>query len=233
MFNNIKASIYLLPLCVVPLMTGCATATLLEKDSGVRTKNIKTTLVNDQVVSFGKPAQPIANLPTDSIVIVGQKHNYILTQGGAHFLSVISSLDPKFIQIKRELTFFSEKNDGQFTGSLPLSYVKLAEDVTKEDRLFFIKNNAQECTTSSDQKLNAQRFCFDLKLAGVVYPMANNIGSLKSLSKPYEVSIYTTSQVKDYSNTGNKTFGKLVLFPFAVAFDVVTLPFQAVQQIFD
>ena len=233
MLKNIKLSNFIVPTCLTLFLTGCATATLLEKDNGVRTQNIKTTLVNDNVIAFAKPANAIPNLPSDSVVIVGQKHNYVLTQGGGRFVSIISALDPKYIQIKRQLAFYSEKNDGQFSGSLPFSYVKLAEDVTKEDRAFFIKNNAEECTTSSDQKLKAQRFCFDLKLAGVVYPTANNLSSLKSLSKPYEISIFTTNQVKDYSKTGNKAFGKLVLFPFAVAFDVVTLPFQAIHQIFD
>lgn len=37
----------------------------------------------------------------------------------------------------------------------------------------------------------AQRFCFEIKPAGVVYPAANNLASLKALSKPYQVSIYT------------------------------------------
>lgn len=215
------------------ILTGCATSTLLKKDSGVFTQNIKTTLIEDQVMAFGKPAQAIANLPNDSIVIVGEKNSYVLTQGGARFAKLISSLDAKNIQITKDLTFFSANNDGHFSGVLPLAYVKLSEDVTKVDREFFIENSAEECTTSSDHRLKAQRFCFNLKLAGVVYPVAKNSASFKALSKPYKVNIYTDKQVKDYSKTSTKTADKLMLLPFAVAFDVVTLPFQALQKIFD
>ncbi|MEG0481590.1 MAG: hypothetical protein RR569_00630 [Acinetobacter sp.] len=215
------------------LITGCATKTLLEKDDGVRTRNVQNVLVNDTVLAFGKPSQPIPTLPADSIVIAGQQQSYVLTSGGARFAKVITGLDPKFIQIDKELKFYSANNDGKFSGTLPLKYVKLSEDVTKQDREFFIENGAEECTTSSDQRLKAQRFCFNLALSGLIYPPATNSASFKALSKPYSVSIYTNEQVKDYSQVGRKTTDKLVLFPFAVAFDVVTLPFQAIQKIFD
>lgn len=215
------------------LITGCATKTLLEKDDGVRTRDVQHVLINDTVLAFGKPSQAIPTLPADSIVIAGQQQSYILTSGGARFVKVISGLDPKLIQIDKELKFYSANNDGKFSGTLPLKYVKLSEDVTKQDREFFIENGAEECTTSSDQRLKAQRFCFNLALSGVIFPPATNSASLKALSKPYSVSIYTYEQVKDYSQVGRKTTDKVVLFPFAVAFDVVTLPFQAIQKIFD
>ncbi|QOW46555.1 MULTISPECIES: hypothetical protein [Acinetobacter] len=229
----IQNSLVALALGTSSILTGCATATLLDKDDGIRTKTVKNVLINDYVVAFGKPAQTLPNIPQDSIVIVGQQYNYVLTHGGAKFAKVISALDPKNIQVTRSLDFYSAKNDGNFSGSLDLSYIKLAEDVSKADREFFIENGAEECTNSSDQRLKAQRFCFDIKLAGVVYPAASNRDSFKALSKPYRISIYTQTQEKDYSQASSNAANKLMLFPFAVAFDVVTLPFQAIHKIFD
>lgn len=233
MTKILKSSLLATILGSATILTGCATATLLDKDDGVRTKTVKNVLINDNVIAFGKPAQVMPNFPQDSIVIVGQQYSYVLTQGGAKFAKVISTLDPKNIQVTRSLDFYSAKNDGNFSGALELSYVKLAEDVTKADRAFFIENGAEECTNSSDKRLNAQRFCFNIKLGGVVYPAATNRDSFKALSKPYQISIYTSEEVKDYSKVSSKTADKLVLFPFAVAFDVVTLPFQAIHKIFD
>lgn len=229
----IQNSLVALALGTSSILTGCATATLLDKDDGIRTKTVKNVLINDYVVAFGKPAQALPNIPQDSIVIVGQQYNYVLTHGGAKFAKVISAFDPKNIQVTRSLDFYSAKNDGNFSGSLDLSYIKLAEDVSKADREFFIENGAKECTNSSDQRLKAQRFCFDIKLAGVVYPAASNRDSFKALSKPYRISIYTQTQEKDYSQASSNAANKLMLFPFAVAFDVVTLPFQAIHKIFD
>ena len=215
------------------LFTGCATKTLITKDNKTYTRSNKVTLVEDQVVAFGKPAQALNTLPANSLVIAGQKNSYILTQGGTQFVTLITKLDPKNIQMTKELSFYSEKNDGHFTGTLPLSYVKLKEDISKKDLEFFIENGAKECSTYSDERMKAQRFCFDVALAGVVYPAANNLASLKALSKPYQVSIYTNQEESYKSKSGLNPFEKLVLLPFAVAIDVVSLPFQAAEKIFD
>lgn len=215
------------------LLTGCATTALINKDNKVRTRTTNVTLVEDNVVAFGKPAQSIQGLPVDSLVIAGQKNSYILTQGGARFASLISKLDAKHIQITKELSFYSAKNDGYFTGTLPLSYVKLKESISKNDLDFFIQNGAEECSTSSDERMNAQRFCFNIKMAGVVYPAANNLASLQALSKPYQVSIYTTKEESYTSKSGLNPFEKLVLLPFAVTFDVIAIPFVAAEKIFD
>ncbi|MGQ9375195.1 hypothetical protein ACUM6W_15325 [Acinetobacter tandoii] len=218
---------------IATLFTGCATKTLMTKDNKTYTRSNKVTLVEDQVVAFGKPAQTLNTLPANSLVIAGQKNSYILTQGGTQFVTLITKLDPKNIQMTKELSFYSEKNDGHFTGTLPLSYVKLKEDISKKDLEFFIENGAKECSTYSDERMKAQRFCFDIALAGVVYPAANNLASLKALSKPYQVSIYTYQEESYKSKSGLNPFEKLVLLPFAVAIDVVSLPFQAAEKIFD
>jgi len=236
MFVGIKKTLVIFGLTGFAL-TGCATSTLMNKNSGTYTTSSRVNLVEDSVIAFGKPAQVLPNLPIDSVVIAGTKNSYILTQGGRQFVGLISKLDPKNIQINKELSFNSAKNDGQFSGTLPLSYVKLQQDISKVDLEFFIQNGAEECTTASDKRMEAQRFCFNLQLAGVVYPVANNMNSLqssmKSLSKPYSVTIYTTESQTHSRETAKSGLQKLVLFPFAVAIDVITLPFQAAQKIFD
>ncbi|MCH4247674.1 MAG: hypothetical protein LKF82_07525 [Acinetobacter populi] len=218
---------------VSSVLVGCATSTLIKKEHRTYTQTTKIPLVEDQVIAFGKPAQTLTNLPADSIVIAGYKNSYILTQGGAQFVTLINKLDAKNIQINKDLNFYSEKNDGHFSGILPLSYVKLKQDISKQDLEFFIENGARECSTSSDERMQAQRFCFEIKLAGVVYPVANNVASLKALSKPYQVTIYTSGKETYTSSSGLNPLQKLVLFPFAVAIDVVSLPFQAAEKIFD
>ena len=214
------------------LFSGCATTTLIEKDQEVRTKTTRTVLIEDRVVAFGQPALAIPNLVSDTLVIAGQRNSYVLTQGGAQFARLLKNLDPKNIQVTKSLDFYSARNDGTFAGNLPLSYVKLKEDISKADVAFFIQNGAEECSTESDKRMNAQRFCFNLKLAGAVYPAASNLASLQALSKPYLVTIYTT-QEQTYRTGSGSGLEKLVLLPFAVAFDVITLPFQAAEKIFD
>lgn len=216
------------------LCTACATSTLIKKDYRHSSTTIQVNLVEDQVVAFGRPAtRTDPNLTLDSLVIAGYKHSYVLTRGGTQFLRLMSQLDSKNIQVTRELRFYAKQNDGQFSGTLPLTYVKLKQDISKNDLQFFIENGAKECSTASDERMQAQRFCFDIQLVGMVYPVANNLQSLQALSKPYQVTIYTQQQQRASTKSGMNPLEKLALFPFAVAIDVVSLPFQAAEKIFN
>lgn len=220
-------------------LSGCATHELMNQ--GQRTHNVtkteKHTLVNDRVLAFAKPVMPIANVPANSIVIVGEQNSYVLTAGADEFVTLIGRLDAKYIRLTKSLDFYSEKNDGQFSGELAFKYRKLTEDVSKEERQFLLQNNVTDCTSYEDKNLKASGFCFSIPLKGVVFPAVNNASGLKKFSKPYPMTIYTTTSTTSVehhqSGTGKSVAKKLILLPFAVAFDVVTLPFQAIGEIFD
>ena len=96
-----------------------------------------------------------------------------------------------------------------------------------------MQNNGRDCTSVSDLRINAQRFCFSVPVKGAIYPQVSNLSLIqanyRALSKPYMVSFYTQSQQKQVSRSGTNTAQKLVLLPFALAFDVVTFPFQLLQ----
>lgn len=215
-------------------LSGCATHALLEKDSGgMVTKQTKKVLVNDHVVAFGKPSIHLPNIPNDAVVIIGQKHSYILTEGGSAFTTLINRLDPRYLKLNEPLDFYSANNDGGFTGKLSLRYTRLKAEISNNDLNFFLQNNVTECSSHADQQLQAQSYCFTIPLKGLSYPAVSNQASLKALSRPYPVSIYTTEEVTSYREGNSNPVEKLVLFPFAVAFDVVTLPLQALGKIFD
>lgn len=221
-------------LALAVTLSGCATHELLSQGgTKTTTETKKQVLVDDHVLAFAKPAYPLPNMPSNSLVIVGQKHSYVLTSGADEFLALIGKLDAKNITLTKGLDFYSA-NDGKFSGSLSFKYRKLAEDVSKAERNYFLQHGVRECTSYDDKNLQAQSFCFDIPLQGVIYPAVSNPASLKHLSKPYPVTIYTeveTSKVEYES--GKSVFRKLVLLPFAVAFDAATLPFQALNEIFD
>lgn len=223
------------PLMISTLLTlsGCATKSLLTSGATAQTTQVRHTLLEDHVLAFGKPAVRLANMPTDAVVIVGQKNSYVLTEGGSTFERLIGKLDPRYVTLSDSLDFYSANNDGRFTGKLSLKYRQLENQITDNDRKFFLQHGVSDCTTSNDRELGAKGFCFNIALQGVIYPAVSNQSSLKALSKAYPVTIYTKKSEIKYQTGDKNAVEQVILLPFAVAFDVVTLPFQALGKIFD
>lgn len=215
--------------------SGCATSSLLESGNQVVTTNsTKNILSEDQIVAFGRPAQALPKMPNATMVIVGEKNSYVLTQGGTEMVSLLTNLTPKNIQVDNEMNFYVPNNDGYFQGEMKLSYAKLKDEFKRADYQFFLQNNGKECTSASDQRINAQRFCFSVPVKGAIYPPVSNLSLIQSnyrpLTKPYMVSFYTQTQQNQVTRSGANSAQKLVLLPFALAFDVITFPFQLLEQ---
>ena len=215
--------------------SGCATSSLLESGNQVvTTQSTKNILSEDQIVAFGRPAQALPKMPNATMVIVGEKNSYVLTQGGTEMVSLLTNLTPKNIQVDNEMNFYVPNNDGYFQGEMKLSYAKLKDEFKRSDYQFFLQNNGKECTSASDQRINAQRFCFSVPVKGAIYPQVSNLSLIQSnyrpLTKPYMVSFYTQTQQNQVTRSGANSAQKLVLLPFALAFDVITFPFQLLEQ---
>ena len=228
----VKSAVIGASIAVMVASSGCATSSLLDSDNHVSSKTVTQILSEDQIVAFGRPAQPLANMPSSSMVIVGEKNSYVLTQGGTEMVSLLSTLTPKNIQVDNEMKFYVPKNDGYFQGEMKLSYATLKDEFTRSNYQFFLQHGGKECTSASDQRMAAQRFCFNVPIKGAIYPPVNNLSLIQSryqaLTKPYTVTFYGQSQQTETTRNGAQ---KLVLLPFALAFDVVTLPFQILESV--
>ena len=227
---NVKTVVIGAALTTLLASSGCATSSLLESNSRASTQTTKTILSEDQIVAFGRPAQALPKTPNATMVIVGEKNSYVLTQGGTEMVSLLSNLTPKNIQVDNDMSFDVPNNDGYFQGEMKLSYAKLKDEFKRSDYQFFLQNNGRDCTSASDQRIDAQRFCFSVPVKGAIYPQVSNLSMIQSnyraLSKPYTVSFYTQTQQDQINRSGTNAAQKLILLPFALAFDVVTFPFQ-------
>ena len=229
--KGLKLAVGAASLMALLLASGCATTELLNSgSSSSHTTTSEQVLVEDQLVAFGRPATPLANMPSSSVVIVGEKYSYVLSQGGPEMVNLLTNLTPKNIRVDNDMRFYSPNNDGHFQGQMKLSYAKLKDEFQRSDYNFFLQNGGKECSSSSDERMNAQRFCFTVPIKGGVYPAVSNLSLIQSkysaLTKPYPVTIYTNGKTTTTTNNGASAAGKLVLLPFALAFDVVTFPFQ-------
>ena len=86
--------------------SGCATSSLLESDNHVSSKTSKQVLSEDQIVAFGRPAKALPKTPNATMVIVGEKNSYVLTQGGTEMIGLLSNLTPKNIHVDNDMSFY-------------------------------------------------------------------------------------------------------------------------------
>lgn len=226
-----KSAVIGVSIAAILTASGCATSALLEADRQA-TKTVRTVISEDNIVAFGRPAQSLPNLPSASMVIVGYNNSYVLTDGGQQMTTLLTNLTPKNIQVDNDMAFLVPNNDGHFQGTMKLSYAKLKDEFSRRDYQFFLQNGGKDCTTTSDERILAQRFCFSVPVKGVIYPPVNNLAMIQSqyrqLSRPYLVSFYTMTLQQPATN--NKSGAqKLVLLPFALAFDVITFPLQVLE----
>lgn len=229
-FSTIKLMVGGAALSALLASSGCATNELLESGTRVSSKTVNSIISQDQIIAFGRPATALPNVPMASMVIVGAKNSYVLTQGGTEMVNLLTNLSAKNIQVENDMTFNVPKNDGYFQGQMKMSYAKLKDEFARSDYQFFLQNGGKECTSASDLRINAQRFCFTVPVQGAIYPQVSNLSMIQSkyqpLSKPYTVTFYGQTQQTQATSSGANTGQKLVLLPFALAFDVITLPFQ-------
>lgn len=231
----VKIALTSATLTTLLVSSGCATSSLLEDNRVTTTSSVKSVLSQDQIIAFGRPATALPQMPTASMVIVGNKNSYVLSQGGTEMVNLLTNLTAKNIQVENDMAFEVPKNDGYFQGQMKMSYAKLKDEFNRSDYQFFLQNGGKECSSASDLRINAQRFCFNVPVKGAIYPQVSNISMIQSkyrpLSKPYTVTFYGQSQQTRTTSSGTSTAGKLVLLPFALAFDVVTLPIQILDSV--
>ena len=210
------------------LLSGCSTNRVI----GEGTRDLFTkyesgtesiTLVEDEVIAFGKSSTVLPSEPKDSIVIAGKKYSYVISKGGSDFIQLISQLDPKYIHIERDLNFFTPNLDSnRFSGYLRFSYLTPNGKLSTQESFLFQQYGVKPCDFCSSK---TQNYVFDIELAGTIYPIAENLQSLKSLSKPYQITIksshYKSGKVK--LSTSEK-LANIPLLPITLTLDALILP---------
>lgn len=157
----------------------------------------ETVLAEDRVVAFGLPTQAQPDIQEHHAVIAGAKNSYVIRDGGMRFLSLITQLNALNLQIDKNLKFISHENDGRFNADINMNYVKLIEDLSKEELLFLYQHNAKNCTSTNDNVVHAMRFCVNVKLTGDIFPAVTNLKDLNvdlsRFGQPYHITILSNA----------------------------------------
>ena len=207
--------------------TACNTADLLLDTPQTMTRLAPVTLIEDQVVAFGRAAQTNNEFSQNSLIIAGQKQSYVITEGSDLLQQVAERLNPQYIKQINDFRFLSKNNDGHFTGSFPIHYT-VPKHAKAEPSVQFLLQHGGEILAETETETN---YRLRLNISGKVYPPVQNLKSLRSMSRQYKVVIYT-EQIEEYKRREGYNLSNsqvLLLTPFTLIFDIVTLPFKLVS----
>lgn len=220
-------TISLCVLLALPL-SACNTADLVLDRKQTKTRFVDAILIEDQVIAFGRAAQSNNEFPQNSLIMAGQKQSYVITEGSELLQKMAERLNPQYVTQTYQFRFLSKDNDGHFTGSFPIEYV-VPKHVKAEPNVQFLLQQGAEHKHDTETE---SRYLLHLNISGKVYPAVQNLKSLKSLSRPYKVEIYT-QKTEDYKSREGYNFstGQMILLtPFVLVFDIVTLPVKLFTQ---
>ena len=214
--------------CVTNNQIGELSRDLFQK---YETKYAWRTILEDDVIAFGKPAKAIPNEPIDSIVVAGNKYSYLINNGGADFIQLISQLNPQYIRLHRELEFNSPSpNSTKFSGSFKFYYAPPNGTLSPTERALFNQYGVAPCDCS---KAEHQDHLFNLEIAGTVYPKVANAADLKPLSHPYKIRIQHYEDQSGYvKKSGQEKMAELPLLPLTLTIDIIQLPLKALGFIY-
>lgn len=220
------------------IVTGCSTNRVI----GESTRDLFSiyesgsewlTLVEDDVIAFGKPSTPMPNEPTDSIIVAGKKYSYLINKGGADFFNLINQLNPKYVRVSQDLSFNSpHKNSNDFYGNFRFSYITPAGELSAEETALFKKYGVMPCDCINLSQ-ETKKHIFDIKIAGKIYPVVGNLSTLKPLSKPYSVTIKTLEDKNGKRKLSTKEkFQAIPLLPLTLTIDLLVLPSKVLGAVY-
>ncbi|MCH7314928.1 hypothetical protein [Acinetobacter sp. ANC 3882] len=226
-FKTLNHKIFICCLLSGLVLTGCASNRVIgETTRDLYTKYESghewTTLIEDEVIAFGKPSSPLPNEPTNSIIIAGKQYSYVINKGGAEFIALISQLNPAYIHISRDLNFIAPAPDSnRFRGQFRFAYTPPNGNLSEKEQALFKQYGIAPCHCIDKQNPHT----FELSLEGIVYPAVSNLKSLQPLSKPYRVKIqYLHYKSGKVQLSTKEKLANLPLLPFTLTLDAIALP---------
>ncbi|WP_436869510.1 hypothetical protein [Acinetobacter courvalinii] len=200
-------------------LSGCATTLLSQALPNETTKTETVPLAKDQIIAIG---QAVQNQQAQGIVFVGKDFSYLMTDGSAELSKLLHAIPAE----QRSLTspsplVLTMDDPSHFQGVLQIRYNTRMVDLndTQKDLLKSL-GFRQNFNTIYNQQTAPYPY-INILFKGQLYqaPEARNIQ--KTLAQPYPIILQQENKITKKHPVKKAT--RMVLYPFAMTFDVITV----------
>jgi len=223
-----KKLIFIFTTVALTMLTSCATILVSSEPSSNTSTKIKSSKVvaEDQLYAVGRiENETILKEYPSSVAMVGRNAIYVLVKGGDRIAEIskildgarLFSADDKGRKATTEIPFEIGVKNGKFSGGRRFFYDKPKSELTEDETAMIKKSPAYS--------IGEQGSTFTVDFAGFIPQVPVE---LKSEPLSFKIERKVVLRETELEQTTLPNLEKYMLMPFAIAFDIVTLPLQAV-----
>lgn len=200
-------------------LSGCATTLLSQALPNETTKTQTVTLAKDQIIAIG---QAVQNQQAQGIVFVGKDFSYLMTDGSAELSKLLHAIpaDQRSLTSPSPLVLTMD-DPSHFQGVLQIRYNTRMVDLndTQKDLLKSL-GFRQNFNTIYNQQTAPYPY-INIFFKGQLYQAPEARKIQKTLAQPYPIILQQENKITKKHPVKKAT--RMVLYPFAMTFDVITV----------
>ena len=216
------------------LLSGCTTMMWAE---GRTNNSVRQVKQQDSIVAFGRTKADSQTMPANQLLMLGQKHVYLITNSRYSIMGKQSASNEKLtnilnVDLSRSFEV-STSIQGNDKGYFP---VKLNKDTQSFSSYFCLHYAPNTALSKKEQALEQQKLddlqfetrgdgqrYLCMTIDGKVYDKPNDMAYQHHFKNPVPVQLTV-----EYKGINTMPVLRALTLPFAIATDIVTLPVQAV-----
>lgn len=200
-------------------LSGCATSLLSTALPNESSQVQTTTLKTDQILALGQAFQ---NEKSQGLIFIGQDFNYLMTEGSTELLKLLHAIPTE----QRSLTspsplVLTMDDPNHFRGVLKIRYHTRMVDLNpKQKELLKSLGFRQNFDLIQNQETVPYPY-INVFFKGQLYQALDQQKIQQKLAHPYPISLQQQTTITTKHPVKRAT--RMVLYPLAMVFDVVTV----------
>ena len=200
-------------------LRACATTLLSEALPNETTRIEKIILAKDQIIALG---QAVQNQQEQGIVFVGQDFSYLMTEGSAELSKLLHAIpaDQRSLTSPSPLVLTMD-DPNHFHGVLQIRYNTRMVDLNDSQKNLLKSLGFRQNFNIIQNQQTAPYPYINIFFKGQLYQSQEAKKIQKTLVQPYPIILQQENKITQKHPLKKAT--RMVLYPFAMTFDVITV----------
>ncbi|MCJ0830004.1 hypothetical protein MN869_16295 [Acinetobacter sp. NIPH1876] len=199
-------------------LSGCATSLLSTALPNESSQVQTTTLKTDQILALG---QAIQNEKSQGLIFIGQDFNYLMTDGSTELLKLLHAIPAEQRSFHPSPLVLTMDDPNHFRGVLKMRYhTRMVDLNSKQKELLKSLGFRQNFDLIQNQETAPYPY-INVFFKGQLYQALDQQKIQQKLAQPYPISLQQQTTITTKHPVKRAT--RMVLYPLAMVFDVVTV----------